>query len=80
MTSRTNPQKAVVPLNTGQLATSSVCNQKQPIIVNAVPVQLRQLLKRFCDLEEGADLYVLPNDPNKVVLLHVELKANNMIK
>ncbi|VDM98195.1 unnamed protein product [Onchocerca ochengi] len=80
MTSRTSPQNAVVPLNTGQLATSSVCNQKQPSIVNAVPVQLRQLLQRFYDLEEGADLYVLPNDPNKVVLLHVELKANNMIK
>lgn len=58
-------------LHTGQLATSSIYNkkQKQPIIESAVPVHLRQLLKQCYGLEEGADLYILPNNPNKLVFI-----------
>uniref|UniRef100_A0A0R3RZG7 C3H1-type domain-containing protein n=1 Tax=Elaeophora elaphi TaxID=1147741 RepID=A0A0R3RZG7_9BILA len=70
MLSTINPQgDLAVPLHTGtgQLATPPVLNQKQPIIEATVPVQLRQLLKQCYGLEESADLYVVPNNPNKFV-------------
>uniref|UniRef100_A0A915PYS6 C3H1-type domain-containing protein n=1 Tax=Setaria digitata TaxID=48799 RepID=A0A915PYS6_9BILA len=63
MLSTVSPQRAVVPLHSRQLAT-------QPVIETAVPVQLRQLLKQCYGLEEGADLYVLPNNPNKLFVLY----------
>ncbi|VDO51160.1 unnamed protein product [Brugia timori] len=62
-----SPQRAVVPLHTGQLATSPIFNQRRTIIETAVPVQLSQFLKQYYGFEEGADLYILPNNPNKLV-------------
>lgn len=67
MLSTLSPQR-VVPLHTGQLSTSPIFSQKQPVIEAAVPVQLREMLKQCYGLEEGADLYIVPNNPNKLVL------------
>lgn len=67
MLSTISPQRTVVPVNTGQLGTPPVFNEKQPIIEAAIPVQLRELLKKCYGLEEGADLYAIPNNPNKLV-------------
>ncbi|KAK6109203.1 Zinc finger C-x8-C-x5-C-x3-H type (and similar) family protein [Brugia pahangi] len=64
-----SPERAVVPLHTGQLATSPIFNQRRTIIETAVPVQLSQLLKQYYGFEEGADLYILPNNPNKLFVL-----------
>ncbi|MCP9256860.1 Zinc finger protein 36, C3H1 type-like 1 [Dirofilaria immitis] len=74
-----NPQRAMVPLRTEQLAASPVCNQKQqPVIENAVPVQLCQLLKQSYGLEEGADPYIIPSCPNILFVLHRgQLRAIN---
>ncbi|CAG9537840.1 unnamed protein product [Cercopithifilaria johnstoni] len=69
MLSTMSPQRAIVPSLHGQLVTPPVFNQKQPII-EAVPIQLRQLLKQCYGLEEGADLYILPNNPNKLFVLY----------
>ncbi|KAM3716109.1 mRNA decay activator protein [Dirofilaria immitis] len=79
MISTISPQRAMVPLRTEQLAASPVCNQKQqPVIENAVPVQLCQLLKQSYGLEEGADPYIIPSCPNILFVLHRgQLRAIN---
>uniref|UniRef100_A0AAF5PSQ1 C3H1-type domain-containing protein n=1 Tax=Wuchereria bancrofti TaxID=6293 RepID=A0AAF5PSQ1_WUCBA len=64
-----SPQRAMVPIYTGQLATSPVFKQKRTVIETALPVQLSQFLKQCYGLEEGADLYILPNNPNKLFVL-----------
>ncbi|VDK84075.1 unnamed protein product [Litomosoides sigmodontis] len=70
MLSTISPQRTVVPVHTGQPGTPPVLNQKRPVIEAAAPIQLRELLKQFYGLEEGADLYAIPNNPNKLFVLY----------
>ncbi|KAL3986090.1 Zinc finger C-x8-C-x5-C-x3-H type (and similar) family protein [Acanthocheilonema viteae] len=70
MLSTVSPQRAVVSLHTGQLTTPPLFNHKQPVMEAAVPVQLHHLLRKCYGFEEGADLYIIPNNPNKLFVFY----------
>lgn len=65
MVSTISPQRFVSPV---QRAASPVYSQKQqPAVENPDPAQLRQLLKRYCDLDDEAKMFIAPNNPDMLV-------------